>query len=126
MFELIYIAIGIFAVILIISTWLIARKNIFEEQVRAKSVEAIWLTIQAEQEPDIQKSLNFFNAAQKLKDEIAALTFNKPNFANYKLEDEIQSKKEEFKEKSLGELLRDYEVKYKYAQTYQKFNQGNN
>ncbi len=34
MLELIYIAIAVLAILLIASTWLIARKNIFEDQIR--------------------------------------------------------------------------------------------
>ncbi|WP_405598951.1 MULTISPECIES: hypothetical protein [unclassified Pseudoalteromonas] len=126
MFELIYIAIAVFTLLLILSTWLVARKNIFAEQVRAKSVKAIWLTILAEKEPDIEKSLSFFAAAQKLKNEIAAITQKNPAMASHQIDDEEVHIKEEVKELSLGELLKQYEIKYNSHETYTKYNQGNN
>ncbi|WP_064435770.1 hypothetical protein [Pseudoalteromonas neustonica] len=132
MFELIYIAIAVFAVLLILSTWLVARKNIFAEQVRAKSVEAIWLTIQAEQEPDIEKSLSFFAAAQKLKNEVAAITLKNPAMAHYEISEEVTNNKEEINNKeeteelSLGQLLKQHDKKYKIAEIYKKYNEGNN
>lgn len=126
MFELIYIAIAVFSVLLIFSTWLVARKNIFAEQVRAKSVEAIWLTIQAEQEPDIEKSLSFFAAAQKLKNEVAAITLKNPALASYQIIEEVKYNKEEVNELSLGELLKQYDKKHNITETYKKYNQGNN
>ena len=64
MLELIYSAIAVLAILLIASTWLIARKNIFEDQIRSKSVEVVWCTIQAENETDINKALKLFNKAE--------------------------------------------------------------
>ena len=63
MLELIYIAIVVLAILLVASTWLIARKNIFEDQIRSKSVEVVWCTLQAEHETDISKAIKLFNVA---------------------------------------------------------------
>ncbi len=126
MFELIYGAIAILLVLLAISIYLVVRKNIFIEQVRIKSVEAMWFTIQAENETDIEKSISLFNTAQALKNEIKAITNDNPAVANIEFYETSESVKEEIQELSLGELLKQYEEKYKVAEIYKKYNQGNN
>jgi len=63
MLELIYIAIAVLAIMLVASIWLISRKGIFEDQIRTKSVEAVWCTIQAENETDLNRAIKLFNKA---------------------------------------------------------------
>ena len=123
MFELVYFAIAILCVLLILSTFLIARKSIFKEQIRAKSVEAMWFTIQAEKEADIEKSISYFNAAQARKKEVEAMTKKSPVVVNYAFVPEESITPEETKSLSLGELLHYYDEKYNNAEVYKKFNQ---
>ncbi|WP_304635363.1 hypothetical protein [Pseudoalteromonas sp.] len=126
MLELIYSAIAVLAILLIASTWLIARKNIFEDQIRSKSVEVVWCTIQAENETDINKALKLFNKAEALKSEIAALLGESPNVANFKFAEPIDFTDDTLKDLSLGELQRYYDKQNNIADIYNKLYKGKN
>ena len=106
MLELIYIAIAVLAILLIVSTWLIARKNIFEDQIRSKSVEVVWCTLQAEHETDISKAIKLFNKAEQLKGEIATLMGNSPHAANFKLVEPTGLDRDKIKELQKNENIK--------------------
>ncbi len=126
MLELIYIAIAVLAILLIASTCLIARKNIFEDQIRSKSVEVVWCTLQAEHETDISKAIKLFNKAEELKNEVAALIENSPTAAHFKLVEPMGFDSESLKELSLGELQRYYDEKNNISDIYDKMYKGKN
>ena len=126
MLELIYIAIAVLAILLIASTWLIARKNIFEDQIRSKSVEVVWCTLQAEYETDISKAIKLFNKAEQLKSEIATLMGNSPQAADFKLAEPVGLDSNEIKELSLGELQRYYDKQNNISDIYDKMYKGKN
>jgi len=126
MLELIYIAIAVLAILLIASTWLIARKNIFEDQIRSKSVEVVWCTLQAEHETDISKAIKLFNKAEQLKSEIATLMGNSPHAAHFKLAEPAGLDSDKIKELSLGELQRYYDKQNNISDIYEKMYKGKN
>ncbi len=126
MIELIYIAIAVLAVLLIASTWLIARKNIFEDQIRSKSVEVVWCTLQAEHETDLCKAIKLFNKAEQLKSEIANLMGNSTNIEQFSLVEPTGLNHNEIKELSLGELQRYYDKQNNISDIYDKMYKGKN
>jgi len=126
MLELIYIAIVVLAILLVASTWLIARKNIFEDQIRSKSVEVVWCTLQAEHETDISKAIKLFNKAEQLKGEIATLMGNSPHAAHFKLAEPTGLDSDKIKELSLGELQRYYDKQNNISDIYEKMYKGKN
>ena len=126
MLELIYIAIVVLAILLVASTWLIARKNIFEDQIRSKSVEVVWCTLQAEYETDISKAIKLFNKAEQLKSEIATLMGNSPHAVNFKLAEPTGLDSDKIKELSLGELQRYYDKQNNISDIYEKMYKGKN
>lgn len=126
MLELIYIAIAVLAILLVASTWLIARKNIFEDQIRSKSVEVVWCTLQAEHETDISKAIKLFNKAEQLKSEIATLMGNSSQAADFKLAEPEGLDSNKIKELSLGELQRYYDKQNNISEIYDKMYKGKN
>ncbi|MCF2899940.1 MULTISPECIES: hypothetical protein [unclassified Pseudoalteromonas] len=126
MLELIYIAIVVLAVLLAVSTWLIARKNIFEEQIRSKSVEVVWCTLQAEQETDINKAIKLFNRAEALKNEICSLMDNSTSPQKFQWVEATDLKNQQLKELSLGELQKYYDEQNNISEIYNKLYKGKN
>lgn len=126
MLELIYIAIVVLAVLLAVSTWLIARKNIFEEQIRSKSVEVVWCTLQAEQETDINKAIKLFNRAEALKNEICGLMDNSTSLQKFQWVEATDLKNQQLKELSLGELQKYYDEQNNISEIYNKLYKGKN
>ena len=126
MLELIYIAIVVLAVLLAVSTWLIARKNIFEEQIRSKSVEVVWCTLQAEQETDINKAIKLFNRAEALKNEICGLMDNSTSPQKFQWVEVTDLKNQQLKELSLGELQKYYDEQNNISEIYNKLYKGKN
>ncbi len=126
MLELIYIAIVVLAVLLAVSMWLIARKNIFEEQIRSKSVEVVWCTLQAEQETDINKAIKLFNRAEALKNEICGLMDNSTSLQKFQWVEATDLKNQQLKELSLGELQKYYDEQNNISEIYNKLYKGKN
>ena len=127
MLELIYIAIAVLAIMLVASIWLISRKGIFEDQIRTKSVEAVWCTIQAENETDLNRAIKLFNKAEQLKGEIAGLIGLSPDLEQLALADSCCNLADkELKDMSLGELQRYYDQQNNIANIYNELYKGRN
>ena len=125
MIDVVYIALAVLLVLLLLSTWLMARRSIFKKQLRDKSELAIKLAINAKHEPDFNKSMQLMNEAEKIKNEVALILGKFPQMQRYNFElPEITPVEldEPAKELSIGQLMSKYDDEGDHKVIYAKFN----
>ncbi|TMP23803.1 hypothetical protein [Pseudoalteromonas ruthenica] len=78
MFNIIYISIGIFLLLLAVSVFLTARRHIFDKQVRDYSEAALWYEIKAQNEEDMSKAHEYMMESERLKGVVEKMTGMQP------------------------------------------------
>lgn len=126
MIYIIYAALAALVLLLLVSTWLASRNNIFKKQIRDKSELAIMLSINAKHETDFTKAMQLMDEAEKLKSEIALIIGKLPAMQRYKIDlseitpAQMQAPVEEL---SIGQLMNKYDEQGNHKVIYAKFNQ---
>lgn len=126
MIYIIYAALAVLVLLLLVSTWLASRHNIFKKQIRDKSELAIMLSINAKHESDFTKSMQLMDEAEKLKNEIALIVGKLPAMQRYQVDlpeippAEMQAPVDDL---SIGQLMNKYDEQGNHKVIYAKFNQ---
>ncbi len=125
MINIVYFTALVLFALLVLSTWLIARRSVFKKQIRDKAELAIKLSINAKHEPDFNKAMQLMNEAEKLKNEVALILGKFPSMRRYDFElaeitpAEVQAPVEEL---SIGQLMNKYDNDLGHKVIYAKFN----
>lgn len=125
MINIVYFTALVLFALLVLSTWLIARRSVFKKQIRDKAELAIKLSINAKHEPDFNKAMQLMNEAEKLKNEVALILGKFPSMRRYDFElpavTPIQAESAD-PELSIGQLLSKYDADNNHKVIYAKFN----
>ena len=125
MYNVIFISAGLFLIVLFVSAFLTVRSKVFDKQYRDYSQQAVWYEIQAQNESDLSKSLEYMRESERLKSLVEKMLGQHPRLVRYELPEPTVATLtpqdcEALKDMSLGETLRFYAQRNAQAQNVVK------